>query len=121
MRMRTREITIDIDLITDSVDIGELVKMAAKLGLSAVVEPAGPGEGLSDSYVVRMMRRNQGWPETDVANLAMIWAYVKQKSGDQVLDSIRRQLVERDFPLDRPIQDVMEIGAGHNHEGHEDR
>lgn len=120
MRMRTREITIDIDLITNVVDIGELVKMATQLGFSAVVEPAGSGEGLSNSFVVRMMRGTRDWAETDVANLAMIWGYVNDKSGDQMLDSIRRQLVKRHFPLDRPIQDVMEIGAGPNHEGHED-
>lgn len=121
MRMRARNIVIDVDQISEVVDIGELVKFAVHWRFGAVVEPGSPELGESSKHVVRLSREDRSTTSADVdlATLAMIYAYVHEKSGDEVLADIRQQFVDRCFPLNRPIQDEMSVGGGPEHDGHD--
>jgi hypothetical protein len=118
MRMIVNSTNLVVDLVHTVGEIGELTKLAVQLGYDVRVEPATE-EDVPGSQVrfIWPQRDFSVWGETHLVNMAMLYAYVNGRSGDQVLDTIRAQFVERCYPLDRPMQDVMEIASG-NHEGH---
>lgn len=109
---------IVVDVISAAVDVGQLASLASKLGYTAIVEPAERDR--VEGYQVRFVLRREEWGQHELVNLAVIYAYVYGKSGNQVLDVIRAELERRDFPLDKPVQDAYSIGAGdHKHEDDE--
>jgi len=121
MRIMMREQELVVELIDSVVDIGELCKLAVQLGYEAHVEGVVSEEAKKfGAYQVRF-----SWPYPsprfatgELGNLAVLLAFVNGKSGDQLLAELRRDLERRHFPMDQPIQDVMEIGGGPDHEGH---
>lgn len=120
MRTRTRGAAIVIDLIQTTEEIGEIVKLATKLNYESHVENAAdknvPG------FQVRLTRDPEWtyWGEDDLVNWTVLLAYVKGLSGDAVLALVRGGLEARHFSMEKPLQDVMSIGAGEGHQGHDD-
>ncbi|MEG9226203.1 hypothetical protein [Aeromicrobium sp. Sec7.5] len=115
MRAQIKDTSITFDLIQTTVEIGELTKLATKLGYSVVVEPL---DGRND-YAVRMLRVHEVSLEDELVALAILQAFHEGQSGSLMLSRLQSRLEKRHFPLDRSIQDVMEIGGGPEHEGHE--
>ena len=113
----TSESTIVIDLIKSIVDVGELTKLVVKCGMDAdisrVVDEMGPH--------TRLVAHRAGaeWFETEIADLMLVYSFVRSKSLNELFDDVRRELEDRHAPFDKAIQDVMEIGGGPEHEGHE--
>ena len=115
-RAVTRRATYVVDAISTVTELGELTKLAAKLGYIAVLEPA-EGEH-AQGHQVRFERETDLFTAEELVNLAILTAFTQGKSGEQSLEQIRAGMVERHFPMDKPIQDVMEIAGGSEHEGH---
>lgn len=108
--------TIVLDPVSLMTQIGELTKLGRFLGYDVVITPTEV-EGFNGSRIVFDLN-HECWSTQALQALAMITAVVNDRSGQQVLDDLKRELEESEFPLDRPISDVMEIGGGANHEGH---
>lgn len=116
LRVQAHETEIIVDLVTVVTDIGELTKLAVKLGMDAIVQPS---EEETPGYQVRFMRSGSTFGLTELYSLAAVLAYAEGKSGTDVLDDLRSAMVAAHLPMDRPLQDVMEIGGGPDHEGHD--
>ena len=111
MRMRVHGLAIDVDLIREVVDLGELVKLGHVVGYSANMEAGREEWGEDDAHdVIRLYRRGRTWGETELAALAAVYGMVYERSGNQVLEQLRHNLERMGFPMERPISDVMEIG-----------
>lgn len=110
-----------IDLIDTVNEIGELTKLAVQLGYDCHVEPAQdervPGQQVRFTW--RDWANNRTFGSTELANMAMILAWTSGRSGDQVLERLRQDMVDRCYPMDRPMQDIEEIASGHEGHHHE--
>ena len=122
MRMRAKKNQIDIDLVREFVDVGELAKLGAKCGFTVVIDRGNSADGEDpDAMFVRLIRMGQVWGDKELLDLAVIYGVVYGRSGQQIVDHIEQQLRGLHFPMDKPISDVMAIGeAGDGHGGHED-
>jgi hypothetical protein len=118
MRFIARRTELAIDRVREVTDIGELTKLGTVLGYSVVVEP-DPQEPAR--RLVRFIRSegDEAWGSEELANLAVIRAYAEGVSGKVLVERLEHELRSMCLPFDRPIQDVMEIGRGHDHTGHE--
>ena len=116
MRMTVNETEVSVDLITSVVDIGQLSALATKLNFTAIVEAQPDAD--PPSHRVRFVRVAECFGMEELVNLAVLYGYTTGSSGEAVALELRNQLQERHFPMDKPIQDVMEIGGGPDHEGH---
>jgi len=65
------------------------------------------------------------WPEgaddfgvSQLANMAALIAFTNGQSGQQMLDDLRGRLERACFPMDKPLEDTMSIGTGHDGHGH---
>jgi hypothetical protein len=110
MRTTVRRASILVDAIHEVVDIGEIVKMATVFGWNATVEPA---EDRGQGYEVTLEIPNDGYTRfgtEELINLAILVGYAGGRSGQQMMEHLRAGLANRQFPLDKPLQDTMEIG-----------
>lgn len=117
MRVLATRHGIVVDCIGSVVDVGQLAALSTKLGgMLAHVEPTEREDGQRlGAHQVRFVRDEDDWGVSALANAAMIQAYADGLSGDQLLERLRQQLVERGFPMDQPLQDVYGVGeAGRN-------
>lgn len=115
MRIQITSSEVLVDLITATVDIGQLAALSSKVGSAAIVEPSPEEPG----HHVRVIQQKPADGVIALASLAQLIAYARGMSGNALLDALRAEFERRHFPLDKPIQDVMEIGGGPDHDGHE--
>lgn len=113
------ESTITVDLIGSVVDVGELAKLAVKFGMAADISRVYDEEMGTHTQLV-MHSGSAEFVTTEIANLLLLTSYAQSRSINAVLELVIRHLRDRHAPLDKPIQDVMEIGGGPEHEGHDD-
>lgn len=114
MRATAKENTVTFDLISTSTDLGELAKLAVKLDYSVLIEPVET----DGTYGVRMLRTRETSLENELVSLAVLHGFSEGISGSLLISRLQTRLEALHFPLDKPIQDVMDIGGGPDHEGH---
>ena len=104
-----------IEDLTTRTTIGELAKLATVTGVDAIIERE---EG---SYSVRLKRYETDSTDLfdELVNLFMVESVTSGRTGNDLITALTESLRRRHFPLDRPIEDVMSIGGGPEHEGHE--
>jgi hypothetical protein len=119
--MRTTGIEIDVDLVHEMVDIGELAKAGRFLGYDVVIERGD--ERLDENpreAVVRFQRTGpRVWGSQELEALVVLSGLVGRKSGNQILAELKARLEAMHFPMDRPLEDVMGIGEGPGHAHHD--
>ena len=120
MRTRVFEQQIIVDLIPTVIDLGELSKLGAVLGYNVHIEAPYDDEVTGHQVRLEYPPDRIEWTSSALADLAMISALTQKKSGTQILQELDRAMRRWHFPMDRPIEDVMEIGGGSQHDGHED-
>lgn len=120
MRIRVFQQDLVIDLVRTNVEIGELSKLGAILGYEVHVEK--PWKSDVGNHQVRFSwpEGADDWGSVQVAHMAMITAFVNGQSGQQMLDDLRRRFEAACFPLDKPMEDTMSIGTGHDGHDHGD-
>lgn len=117
MRGMSRSETV-VDLVKSVVDVGEIAKLAAKFGM--VLEMETVEDKMGSHLQLTLTRSARVFLETEIAELVMLRSYVTGRAPKLVVDDVQRELLGRHAPWDRPIQDVMEIGGGPSHDGHDD-
>lgn len=121
MRIETDSTRTYIDQIPTIVDVGQLCALSAQVGVFAVVDrqldeddrPAGEAR-------VMMERPARVDALEELTTLGMVYGYAKRLSGNEVLELLRQEFEKRCMGMDRPLQEMMQIGGGHDHPGHAD-
>lgn len=116
--MTVNETEVTVDLVTSTIDIGQLSALAVKLGFTAIIEAMPDAE--IPSHRIRFVRVSECWGVEEMVNIAVLYGYVTQSPGDAIVLELANSLRERHYPMDKALQDVMDIGGGPNHEGHDD-
>lgn len=118
MRIRVYEQELVVDLVHTNVEIGELTKLGAIFGYNVHVEGAWDENQKGHQVRYSWPEGADDWGSTQLAHMAMITAFANGQSGQQLLDDLRRRLEVACFPLDKPMEDTMSIGTGHDGHDH---
>lgn len=120
-KVTSEKLLLTIDDLNLVETFGELTKLAIKLRMDATTQLVGDEEYDEERRYELQLERDRDEPaalEDEITNLFILWCVVAGFSGNHGLKELEQRVAARHFPLDRPIEDVMSIGGGPDHEGH---
>ena len=98
---------IELTTVSITQDVGELSKLGVRLGYSVGIDP---------NQDMVLQRVELAWLINEIAAMVAVEATAKDMAAEDVLEQVRRRLVEIHFPAGKP-SDARGIGEGHI-EGH---